>query len=414
MPVKQNTSLILNEGYEKNLYFTGGLGSKVFINKKKYLDLSFCSGTLILGHQSKAFRLAINKIKKENTSIIGLPNFQAQNLSKILKKIFPYYSKFIFTNSGSEAIFKSLRICKAVSKKNLIVACAGSWHGSSDKLLFNAKKNLEPESLSDGLSELDKKNIKFIPYNDIKKTKGILNKIKKKISCIIIEPIQGSLPIANVKDFLSYIEFFCKKNKIILIYDEVITGLRINCSSAQSYFKKNPDISIFGKCFGGGMPIGIIAINSKIYNKIRNNKKSIFFGGTFSANSITAHFGNVTTQYIYNNKKKIFKDLYKKSDFFTDELNIFIEKNKIDAKIYSFKSIIRIVFSKKNIFNRTQRDFLESKNKKIINKFKYFLFKKKIIYPSNGIIFFSDKTTYNDIKYMLKFIKRGLLKFFSK
>jgi glutamate-1-semialdehyde 2,1-aminomutase len=411
MLVKQNTSLILNEGYEKKLYFTGGLGSKVFINKKKYLDLSFCSGTLILGHQSKPFKLAINKIKKENTSIIGLPNLQAQNLSKILKKIFPHYSKFIFTNSGSEAIFKSLRICKAISKKNLIVACAGSWHGSSDKLLFNAKKNLEPESLSDGLSELDKKNIKFIPYNDIKKTKGILNKIKKKISCIIIEPIQGSLPIANVKDFLSYIEFFCKKNKIILIYDEVITGLRINCSSAQSYFKKNPDISIFGKCFGGGMPIGIIAINSKIYNKIRNNKKSIFFGGTFSANSITSHFGNITTQYIYNNKKKIFKDLYKKSDFFTDELNIFIEKNKIDAKIYSFKSIIRIVFSKKNIFNRTQRDFLESKNKKIINKFKYFLFKKKIIYPSNGIIFFSDKTTYNDIKYMLKFIKRGLLKF---
>ena len=161
------------------------------------------------------------------------------------------------------------------------------------------------------------------------------------------------------------------------------------------------------------MPIGIIAINSKTYNKIKNNKKRIFFGGTFSANSLTAQFGQITTQYIYNNKKKIFETLYKKSDFFTNQLNIFIKKNKIDAKVYSFKSIIRIVFSKKNVSNRTQRDFMESKNKKIINKFKYFLFKKKIIYPSNGIIFFSDKTTYNDIKYILKFIKKGLLEFFT-
>ena len=198
-----------------------------------------------------------------------------------------------------------------------------------------------------------------------------------------------------------------------MIYDEVITGLRVNCSSAQSYFQKKPDISIFGKCFGGGMPIGIIAINSKIYNKIKNNKKKIFFGGTFSANSLTSHFGKTTTQYIYNNKKKIFKTLYKKSDFFTNQLNTFIEENKIDAKVYSFKSIIRIVFSKKNISNRTQRDFMESKNKKIINKFKHFLFKKRIIYPSNGIIFFSDKTTFNDIKYTLKFIKKGLLEFFT-
>jgi len=412
MSIKKNTSLILNEGYNKKLYFNGGLGSKLFINNRKYLDLSFCSGTLILGHQSSAFTSSISEIKKKNISNIGLPNFQAHNFSESLKKIFPHYSKFIFTNSGTEAIFKAIRICKSISKKNFIVVNAGSWHGSGDKLLFNAKKNLKPESLSEGLSKFDEKNIKFIPYNDINKTITILKKIKKKISCVIVEPIQGSLPLSNISNYLNSLENFCKKNKIILIYDEVITGLRIDCSSAQSYFKTSPDISIFGKCFGGGMPIGIIAISSRIYNKIKNKK--IFFGGTFSANSLTTHFGKITTDYIYNNRKRIFKKLYKKSEFFTKELNIFIKKNNVNAKIYSFKSIIRIVFSKNNITNRTQRDFMESKNKKFINKFKIFLFKKKIIYPSNGIIFFSDKTSYKDIKYTLKIIKIALLKFFTK
>ena len=384
MPIKKHTPLILNEGYNKKLYFNSGLGSKLFINKKKYLDLSFCSGALILGHQSRAFISSINEIKKKNISLIGFPNIQAHNFSKSLKKIFPHYSKFIFTNSGTEAIFKSIRICKSISKKNFIVVNAGSWHGSGDKLLFNAKKNLKPESLSEGLSKYDEKNIKFIPYNDIRKTITILKKIKKKISCVIVEPIQGSLPLSNVKNYLNSLENFCKKNKIILIYDEVITGLRIDCSSAQSYFKTNPDISIFGKCFGGGMPIGIIAVTSNIYDKIKNKK--IFFGGTFSANSLTTHFGKIATDYIYNNRKKIFKDLYKKSEFFTKELNFFIKKNNINAKIYSFK------FSQKIIYLADPKEISWSqKTKNLSINLNFFFLKKKLFTHQTELFFFLTK-----------------------
>ena len=103
----------------------------------------------------------------------------------------------------------------------------GSWHGSVDKLLFKEinKKNLP---LSDGLSEHDSQNLRFIEYNNIAKSEKILKKYKNKINCIIVEPIQGCLPDKNSIKYIQFLFNYAKKNKILIIFDEMINGLRIN------------------------------------------------------------------------------------------------------------------------------------------------------------------------------------------
>ena len=410
--IKNRINLVLNEEYSnKKILFEKGLGSKIFSGRKKFTDLSFGAGSLLLGHNSNIYKYAIKSLLKKNISMLASPNIQADNFSKLLKKIFPKYSKFIYCNSGTEAIIKSLRICKAITKKDLIIAVTGSWHGSVDKLLFSIDKKLKPVDLSGCLSSVDRKNIKFIPYNDIKSSKKILERYKKRASCIIIEPIQGCLPLASSKKYLKFLCKFSKKNKIVLIFDEMITGLRIDCKSVQSYFNLKPDISTFGKCLGGGMPIGIIAISRKIEKLISKNKKKVFFGGTFSGNSISSYVGMITTKYIIQNKYKIFSDLEKKSLFFQTTLNKFIKKNNIDAFVYRFKSILRLVFSSQKVLNRMERDFLESKKNKGINKLKSFLFKSGIYYPPSGIIFMSTSISNSDLKYLTNSFSMGIKKF---
>ena len=91
--------------------------------------------------------------------------------------------------------------------------------------------------MSDGISNDQKKNLIFIPYNNIPLSKKILDKNKKDISCIFIEPIQGCLPNVKIKKYLKFIAKYCKEKKIILIFDEMITGLRTNCKSLQSHLK---------------------------------------------------------------------------------------------------------------------------------------------------------------------------------
>ena len=84
---------------------------------------------------------------------------------------------------------------------------------------------------------------------------------------------------------------------------------------------------------------------------------------------------------------------------------------KIKAKVYRFKSMLRIVYSNKDITNRIQRDFLEKKNIKKIEKLRKFLLKRNIYYPTSGVIFFSTATSKNDIIKLIKSFKIGCQKF---
>ena len=127
------------------------------------------------------------------------------NFNIFFFKIIPYGNKFVFCNTGTEAITKSLRICRSISKKKLIVSVSGSWHGSVDNLLFIPDKNLKPLPLSAGLSDYNRKNIKFIPYNDIDLSEKIIRKHKKDINCIVVEPIQGCLPMEEAREYLKFL-----------------------------------------------------------------------------------------------------------------------------------------------------------------------------------------------------------------
>jgi glutamate-1-semialdehyde aminotransferase len=116
MLLKKNLS-ILNEGYNQYPNASSGFGSKIYINKEKLIDLSFCSGTMLLGHQSNIFRKAIYNIVKKKISLFGSPNVYAVEYSQTLRKILKNYSKFIFTSTGSEAVYKAIRVCSALKKK---------------------------------------------------------------------------------------------------------------------------------------------------------------------------------------------------------------------------------------------------------------------------------------------------------
>jgi len=401
---------ILNEGYNRNNFLLSrGIGSKIFYNKK-LIDLSFCAGSLLLGHNHKIYSKTILDLLKNKVSNFAAPNIYAEEYAKLLKQDFTNCSKIIFCNSGTEAIIKSLRIVKALNEKKKIINVVGSWHGSVDKLLFKPDKNLKPKYLSGGISGVDKKNLIYIPYNDVLNSKKILDKNKKNISCILVEPIQGSLPTYECRKYLKFLSNYCKKNNLILIFDEMITGLRTNGSTLQKFFKINADISTFGKCFGGGLPIGIISISKRIENQLKKKKK-VFFGGTFSGNSISMFCGLKIYKYIKKNRAKIFKKINTNSKFFEVELNDFFLKNNLDLKIYRFESILRLVYTNQILKNRAQRDFFENKKNKKIQLFRKYILSNKIYYSSSGIIFFSLPTTIKEIKYVVKIFKKGALKY---
>jgi len=407
-------NLILNEGYSNpRLIFDKGSGDKIGVKNKFIYDLSYSSGVIFLGHNHYIFKNSLKEFINKKISIFSNPNLYAYKLAKTIKFFFPNFKKIIFCSTGSESVIKALRICRAISKKNIVVSVVGSWHGSVDQTLFFPKKNLAPVPISSGLKEVDKKNILFIPYNDIIASKKILNKYKNKINCVIIEPVTASLPNKSIGLYLKFLESFCKKEKITLIFDEIITAFRTKKSSVQKQFGIKPDITLIGKILGGGLPIGAIGLSKKTFNKINELKSPIFFGGTFSANTFSTLVGNNVINYVKNNLKLVDKLIYN-CEIFENKINFFINNNNINARVYRFDSILRIVFSRDKIQNRIQRDFLEKKIFKIKDKFIKYLLKKKIHYPKNGIILLSlANNNQKNLNYIIKTICIGLHKFFK-
>ncbi len=406
---------LLNEGYnQKATFFKKGKGSVVYSKNKSYIDLSCGAGTMLLGHNSKIYKKSLKKYINTGLSNFAHPNISALALSKNLKKIYPQFEKFVLCSSGAEANIKALRIARAATNKNVIINVSGSWHGSIDQLLYNANTKNKSYKLSDGIDETLSKNLKFIPFNDIEKSKKILNKHLKKICCVLVEPIQGGFPTSESINYLKFLDSYCRKNNIILYFDEILSGIRINCSSVQNTFKIKSDISTFGKIIGGGMPIGIIGVSKKILLKIKKKRKKIFFGGTYSGNSLTAFVGNETLTFIIKNKKKIFSKIEKDSKLIHNKVNNFITENKIDAKMIRFHSLIRVIFTNKKIKNRPQRDFFE--RKKLIQREKFINYLKKngIYFPGNGVICLSYSITGRQVNHVIKKIKDGLNFFFNK
>jgi glutamate-1-semialdehyde aminotransferase len=171
---------ILNEGYDvKNIFFRKGKGSFIFSKKRKYIDLTSGGGCLLLGHNNKILTDSIKKFLRLNISNFAQPNEYAAELSNTLKKLYPQFRKFIFCNSGAEANIKALRICRAVTNKKKIVSVSGSWHGSVDQFLFKSDRKNKPIPIFAGLKDI-KKNLIYIPYNNIQESLSILEKNKKK------------------------------------------------------------------------------------------------------------------------------------------------------------------------------------------------------------------------------------------
>lgn len=402
-------SNILNAGYDNKFRVYRGKKQFIYDNKNnKFLDLSMSSGVLILGHSSKVFNDSINFQKKKG-SLFGLPNIYTDKYSKMLKRIFPSFSKFILSSTGAEANLRAIRIARSVTSKEKIVMVSGSWHGSIDPLLFDLKgRKITP--LSSGLSKYYSKNIIIIPYNNYLESIKILKKNLSKIALVIMEPIQQNIPMQNSEKYVEQIYNFCKQKKILICFDEMITGMRIKYFSVQQKLKLKPELSTFGKILGGGIPIGITALSNDINRKLKKNK--IFLGGTYSANPLATYVGYKTLKFILKNKENFYKKIDNLAEYFTKNLNNYLILNKFNIRVYNYYSMIRLIFSKDSISNREDRDKCENIMKYKIKNFKKYVISKRIMHPATGAYFFSYAHELNDIKRLLKVFKNGINKFF--
>ena len=248
-------------------YYEKAKGCRVWdLDGNKYTDMSYMGiGASILGYADKDVDSAV-KTAVDKGSMCTLNCPEEVELAELLCKLHPWAEMVRYARTGGEAMAIAVRIARAKTGKDLILFCG--YHGWHDWYL---SANLADNKALDGhlLPGLKPKGVprvlknSAIPfnYNDIKGFLNLVDKYKNKIGTVVMEPLRNYYP---EKGFLETIREMTEKLKIVLIFDEITSGWRLNLGGAHLKFGVNPDIAVFGKGISNGYPMAAIIGKSEV------------------------------------------------------------------------------------------------------------------------------------------------------
>lgn len=316
------------------------------VDNNSYIDFIGSWGAMILGHSDNRILKKLNKVSK-NGLTYGAPNVAETEIAEFIINNIPSIDKIRMVNSGTEATMSAARLARGYTKKDIIIKFNGCYHGHGDAFLVEAGSGATTfgKPSSSGVTKGSSKDTISLPYNDKEAIKKIFSKYKNKIACVIIEPIAGNMNfVRSDKSFLSLIRKLCTQNNTLLIFDEVMTGFRVNFKGAQACYKIKPDLTTFGKVIGGGLPVGAFGGKSKIMDMLAPDGP-IYQAGTLSGNPLAMNCGLETLKII--SKKNFFKKLNTKTKSFAHNLNKIATDYKYDFHADSEGGMFGLYFTNK-------------------------------------------------------------------
>ena len=308
-----------------------GKGCEVWdVDGNKFIDYVMANQPLILGYADPDVNNAIKK-QLNLGSTFSVSNKLEIDVAELLNKHIPDADGARFGKNGADAKTIAVRLSRAITKRQHIAFCG--YHGWHDWFIGTT-------NLNSGIPKFNNQLAHSFIYNDISSLEKIFSKYKKKIACIIMEPITvngpKSKPSGSTKwkdyneknNFLTDVKNLCRKNGALLIFDEVITGFRYDIGGAQKMFNVIPDLSCWAKAMSNGVPISAITGNWKYLKYLEKT----FFSFTYGGDCIGLAAAKATINKI--EKKNVIDHLYSVGKLLKDNMNEL-------SKIYGLEELIR-------------------------------------------------------------------------
>ena len=351
------------------------------------IDTTMGSGAQIIGHNNPLIKEAIKQV--ESGTIYTIPNSHIADVNSYLKKYInpEFHDEYMFCSSGTEANMRAIRLARAYTGNNIIGRFHGGWHGGLDGFLEEHPDNK-------GIPPQVNKLFKVLPYND----HNCFDNITSDMAAVIIEPVQGSNPRSDIKEFLNKLRDHCTKKGVLLIFDEIMTGFRLSSRGGAGLFRITPDLVTYGKVLGGGFPIGAVGGKGHIMKT-----ENVFYGGTFSANPLSMYAAKLILESIVDKTYIKYDELDTAGETFRSELNNFFISHNKKMRATGCGAINRIIFTDRFIMNRKDRDLYEPTDARLM--FSKKLKDQKVFVNGNGLYHFSMSHTPEIIQNLIARIK---------
>ena len=351
------------------VYIDRAVGQKLYdVDGNEYIDLLLGGFPLILGHSSEPIIDAVSRQLKRGTSYM-LFQETGISLAKKMKEHMPHIEMVRFCNSGSEATMFAIRAARAWTGRDKIAKPEGGYNGQHDDVLVsgvsgrNKGSAVRPEGIADcaGIPRCVVENTVVLPWNDREASLAMIEENAKELAAVILEPVQGfGMGIIPAdKEYLKAIREVTERNRIVLIYDEIVTGFRVSgLGGAVRHYGIPPDIGCYGKIMGGGFPIGAFGgrkdIMEKTVDPAADPNYKIFQSGTFTGNAVSMTAGLACLEELETKEYSYLDGLVTK---LADGLEKTSAEQGIDLKVTRINSMFYPHFNNKTI--SSMRDKLQ-------------------------------------------------------
>jgi glutamate-1-semialdehyde 2,1-aminomutase len=342
-------------------YIERGDGAWIWdVDGNAYIDYVMAWGPLLFGHARPKSVLEALKRQIDNGLVYGIPNTIKLEVAKLMRGMVPCAEGIKFCNTGTEAVMYAVRIARAYTRRRKILKFEGVFHGYSSDVWVSVTPQLDkvgsyenpnPVPGSEGIVEDYAGSIIVSHWNDIDHFKRKIRENREDLAAVLIAPVNtGSGVLPPAEGFLEEIREETENYGIPLIFDEVITGFRLSKGGAQEYYRVIPDIAVYGKILGGGLPIGALC-GKEEYMRVTDPKNPrCAIAGTFTTNPLTMAATYAVLKEIEANSDLYFK-LNSTTEKFVSRIKDAFTSRNIKVFIGYVGSIFQIYFTDREISN---------------------------------------------------------------
>ena len=259
---------------------------------RRYIDYIGSWGPMIAGHAHPEVIEAVQRAATRSLSL-GAPTADEIEIAETLRAIMPAVEMVRLVSSGTEAAMSALRLARGFTGRDAIVKFEGCYHGHADSLLVKAGSGLltfgNPSSA--GVPADVAAHTLVLEYNNVEQIEQLFATKGSQIACVIVEPIAGNMNfVRGSAQWHQRLRELCTEHGALLVWDEVMTGLRVALGGAQQIYGIRPDLVVLGKVIGGGMPMAAFGGRADVMQRL-SPLGAVYQAGTLSGNPVAVAAG---------------------------------------------------------------------------------------------------------------------------
>ena len=270
------------------------------VEGRRYIDYIGSWGPMILGHGHPAVLEAVTQAARSGLSF-GAPTEAEAELAEAIIRLVPTVEQVRLVSSGTEAAMSALRLARGATGRPKIIKFEGCYHGHADALLVKAGSGLATfgHPTSAGVPPEVVQHTLVLEYNNLAQLEQAFDQHGPQLACVMIEAIAGNMNFVRASvPFMHRLRQLCTQHGALLVFDEVMTGFRVALGGAQAVYAQaipgfKPDMSVFGKVIGGGMPLAAFGGTRDVMSQLAP-LGPVYQAGTLSGNPVATACGLAT------------------------------------------------------------------------------------------------------------------------